>query len=257
MFPVDVAYGHFIEGMNYLRDSLKLEDENLRNAGIENARSMLRHALADYNNPQLCENTNSAGQLRRRECAWAIDQAITTTYHLQGEYEVVSDRLSQLQDKIRRDSLAVIDNCETESELNFLFPEITRIHNHDLAVLESWQNQVDWVQTLTPDDRQLLASSDMTGADSTRRPGDTAVVAEPKEELLYNNLKQKSHFLSLRDQIKFLVNPDLRQIHSDYISQQATASGYKALAPSNWQEISDLTVANLYWYFRKKDRSQQ
>jgi hypothetical protein len=47
-----------------------------------------------------------------------------------------------------------------------------------------------------------------------------------------------------------MLKPNLRQGHESYISQQATASGYKALAPSNWQEIPDFTVANLYWYFK-------
>jgi hypothetical protein len=65
-------------------------------------------------------------------------------------------------------------------------------------------------------------------------------------------LKKKSHSASLRDQLKFMLKPDLRQGHESYISQQATASGYKALAPSNWQEIPDFTVANLYWYFKHK-----
>jgi len=32
-------------------------------------------------------------------------------------------------------------------------------------------------------------------------------------------------------------------------------SGYKALASSNWQEIPDLTVANLYWYFKDKQEA--
>ena len=50
-----------------------------------------------------------------------------------------------------------------------------------------------------------------------------------------------------------MVKPDLRRTHESYISQQAAASEYKALAPSNWQEIPDLTVANLYWYFKVKE----
>jgi hypothetical protein len=41
-----------------------------------------------------------------------------------------------------------------------------------------------------------------------------------------------------------------------YIMQQATASGYKTLVPSNWQEIPDLTVANLYCYFKDKDKQK-
>ncbi len=48
-----------------------------------------------------------------------------------------------------------------------------------------------------------------------------------------------------------MVKPDLRRGHESYISQKAPASGLKALAPSNWQAIPDLTVANLYWYFKE------
>lgn len=79
--------------------------------------------------------------------------------------------------------------------------------------------------------------------------------AVPPEQLLYEDLKQNSHFLSLRDQLKFMLKPDLRREHESYISQQATVSGLNALAPSNWQEIPDLTVANLYWYFKAKQET--
>lgn len=140
------AYGRFVEAINCLQDALKSTNAKLRNSDIENARGMLRHALADYNNPRLFEDTSSAGQLRRRECVWAIEQAITTTYQLQGAYEVVSDRLNKLQKKISQDSLDVVKHCESEDELDFLFPEIAQIHVHDLAVQKSWQNHVDWIQ---------------------------------------------------------------------------------------------------------------
>ncbi len=76
----------------------------------------------------------------------------------------------------------------------------------------------------------------------------------PCEISLYENLKRVSHFESLREQLKFMLKPDLRQERESYISQQAIALGYKALAPSNWQEIPDLTVANLYYYFRDKHK---
>jgi hypothetical protein len=34
------------------------------------------------------------------------------------------------------------------------------------------------------------------------------------------------------------------------LQSASNSSGLKALAPSNWQAIPDLTVANLYWYFK-------
>ena len=121
------------------------------------------------------------------------------TYQLQGADEVVSDRLSHLQVKIRQDALTVIDRCESEEELDFLFPEITRIHEHDLAVLDSWQNHVDWMRSLPPESSQLLISSDFTSpltlSPDTKEA--TTALIEPLEQLLYENLKQKSHFPSL------------------------------------------------------------
>lgn len=248
------AYGIFAQAIKRFRSALTLQNLNLRDSEINGARDMLFQALAIYDNPHLLEETCSAGQLRRQECVWAIEQAITMTFQVQYAHEMVSHRLSHLQDKIRQDSLNVIDRCKSEEELDFLFPELTRIQNHDLPVLESWQNHADWIQTLSPDERQLLASSEIQAAessdDSTKT---TAVVPEPEEQLLYDNLRQKSHYQSLRDQLKFMFKPDLRREHESYISQQAIANNYKGLAPSNWQEIPDLTVANLYWYFKVRE----
>lgn len=254
------AYGSFVQALVCLRDAMKLSDTSLRNAGISSARNMLYAALANYDNSMLIGETCSAGQLRRKECAWAIDQAITTTYQLMGAHEVVADRLSSLQQKIHQDTLTVIDCCESEDELDFLFPELTRIHKQDLAVLESWKNHVDWIQTLSPDDRQMLASSDVTVADSSDIEPSLGINSEAGtvelvEQSVYEDLKQKSHYLSLRDQLRFMIKPDLRHDHESYISQQATAQNYKALAPSNWQEVPDLTVANLYWYFKGRGES--
>ena len=54
-----------------------------------------------------------------------IEQAIILTDQLQNEPTVISDRLIHLQDKIRQDYLKVVDDCESEEELAFLYPEIT------------------------------------------------------------------------------------------------------------------------------------
>ena len=250
------AYGRFIQAINCLRDAVKLQDVNRRNAQIDLAKGMLFEALADYDNPQLLEGTCAAGQLRRRECAWAIDQAIAMTYQLQGADEVVSDRLSRLQNKIRQDALTVIDSCESEVELDFIFPEITRIHEHDLAVLDSWQNHVNWMHTLSSEERHLLISSNITVADSVNSNQATVVLA-PAEQLLYEQLKQKSHFLSLDSQLRLMMQPNLRREYASYISEQAASAGYKTLVPSNLQQASDLAVANLYWYFKVRDESEE
>jgi hypothetical protein len=250
------AYGRFLEATKLIKIAIACEDASIRNADLANAKQTLGEALAIYNSPHLLSETCAAGQLRRLECAWAIEQTILLTYQLQNQPAAVSNCLSHLQDKIRQDVLNVIEHCETEDEIDFLFPEITRIQNHDLAVLNSWQNHVDWMQSISPSELKLLSSTDFSNLEVSVSPDatiDTITDLVPPEQLLYENLKQKSHFLSLRDQLKFMIKPDLRREHESYISQKAPASGYKALAPSNWQEVPDLTVANLYWYFKVQE----
>jgi hypothetical protein len=251
------AYGRFIQAINCLRDAVKFQDANRRNAQIDLAKGMLFEALADYDNSQLLEGTCAAGLLRRRECAWAIEQAIAMTYQLQDAHEVVSDRLSHLQTKIRTDSLTIISRCESEEELDFLFPEITRIHHHDLAVLNSWQNNIDWMQTLSSQERHLLSSSNITVNDNVDSNQSTVALAKPDEQIFYEDLKQKSHFLSLSSQLQLMMQPDLHQEYASYISHQAAIAGYKTLIPSNLQQASDLAVANLYWYFKVRDESEE
>lgn len=253
------AYGLFAKAMERFHSAIKLSDANLRNSQINGALDMLYKALADYDSNHLMEGTCSAGQLRRQECVWTIEQAITTIFQFQGEHKTVSDRLSKLQDKIRQDSLTVIDRCQSEDELDFLFPEILRIQTHDIAVLESWQHHVDWMRELAPAELKQLQEADLGDTeviDTQQTTETTPADLVPPEQTLYENLKQKSHYLSLRDQLKFAVKPDLRQGHESYIGEQATATGYKGLAPSNWQDVTNLTLANLYWYFKSKDESE-
>jgi hypothetical protein len=253
------AYGLFTQALQRLRLAMNLQDVNRRNAEIDAARGMLFEALADYTNPHLLEETGSAGKLRRLECAWAIDQTIVATYQVQNEIGAVSDRLSHLQDKIRQDSLSVINSCKTEDELDFLFPELTRIHDHDLAVLESWQNHVDWMRSLPPSELKLLQSADFSNSEAivnSDTNANTTVLAAPPEQLLYENLKQKSHFYSLGTQLVFLMQPTVRREREAYISQQAAIAGYKTLVPANLHKASDLAVANLYWYFKVRDESE-
>ncbi|MEH2450616.1 hypothetical protein [Nostoc sp.] len=247
------AYGVFIQAMNRFRSAMQFQDFSRRNTEIDNVRGMLFAALADYSNPHLLEQTCAAGHLRRLECAWAIEQVIVATYQVQNQVSAVSDHLSHLQDKICKDALTVINRCESHDELDFLFPEITRIKNHDLAVLHSWQNHVDWMQSLPPSDLKLLSSADFN---SPHPDYSTINLAEPPEQLVYESLAEKSHFYSLRDQLLFIFQPELRREYEFYISQQAGVSGYKTLVTSNLQQASDLTVANLYYYFNIRDKSK-
>ena len=252
------AYGLFMQAINRFRSAMQLQDISRRNAEIDGVRGMLFEALADYTNPHLLDETCAAGQLRRLECSWAIEQTIIATYQVQNEVSAASDRLLHLQEKIRDDALTVIDHCESDDELDFLFPEISRIHSHDLVVLDSWRNHVDWMRSLPSSELKLLSSADFNGTELTDHPdtnqATTALVAPP-EHLLYKNLAEKSHFYSLRDQLLFMFEPDLRREHEFYISQQATIAGKKTLNLSNLQKSSHLTVANLYYYFKIRDES--
>jgi hypothetical protein len=252
------GYDSFSKGIKRCQSALTLPDIQLRNAEINIGRDLLFEALKIYDNPSLLEGLCSAAQLRQMECVWAIEQAIGITFQLQRAYDIVSDRLSGLQSKIRQDCLTVLKGCQSESELDFLFPELTRILGHDLSVIEFWQNELDWIQTLSPKEQHQLASLDKQSADNLKSSLHTTtfapVAAEPS---LYESLKQKSHFLSLRDQLVFALAPELRRGHEFYISQQAIMTGYQALAPSSWQEISDLTVANLYYYFKVREDSTE
>jgi acyl carrier protein len=248
------AYGLFIQAMNRLRSAMQLQDASRRNAEIDGARGMLFEALADYMNPHLLEETCAAGQLRRLECAWIIEQGIITTYQVQDEMSAVSDRIFQLKDKVCKDAVGIINSCESSDELDFIFPEIIRIYNHDLEVLNSWQNHIDWVQSLSSSELKLLASIDLNNSDLITSQ-DTNL-ATPPEQLIYEELAGKSHFYSLRDQLLYLFNDKLRQKSEVYINQQAANAGYKTLVPSNLEQASDLAVANLYYYFKIRDESE-
>lgn len=250
------AYGLFVQAMNRFRSAIQLQDMSRRNAEIDAARGMLFEALADYTNPHLLEETCAAGQLRRLECSWAIEQAIIVTYQVQNEMSAVSDCLCQLQGKIQENACAVIDKCVYDDELDFIFPELTRIHNHDLVMLESWQNHIDWLKSLSKSELELLTSSEFNTSDITVTPEANSsinTIEIPPEQILYNTLATKSHFYSLRDQLLFMFKSDLRQEYEVYVSQQAVNSGYKTLVRSNLQQASNLTVANLYYYFQARE----
>jgi hypothetical protein len=247
------GYDIFSKGIKCCQSALTLPDVKLRNSEINSAREQLLEALKVYDNSSLLEGLCSAAQIRKMECVWAIEQAIALTFQLQRAYDMVSSRLRGLQSKIRQDCLTVVKQCQSEPELDFLFPELTKILGHDLSAIEFWHQEVDWMQTLSPKDQNQLASLDQLNADHLKSSMQTTFTIVAAEHSLYENLKQKSHFLSLRDQLALALKPELRRGHELYISQQAIATGYQGLAPSNWQEISDLTVANLYYYFKIRE----
>lgn len=115
------------------------------------------------------------------------------------------------------------------------------------------------MRSLPPSELKLLQSADFANQEITANSdtnADTTASAEPIEQLLYENLKQKSHPASLRDQLLFIMKPDLRREFESYISQQSAIAGYKTLVPANLQKASNLAVANLYWYFKVRDESE-
>lgn len=244
--------------MNRFRSAMQLQDISRKNAEIDGVRGMFFEALADYTNPHLLSETCAAGQLRRLECAWTIEQGIVATYQAQNEMSAVSDRLYHLQNTISENACMVIDSCDSYDELDFLFPEISRIRNHDLVVVETWHNQVDWMRSLPSSELKLLNIADFNTEESNSTPDtkqDTTALAPP-EQFTYENLSEKSHFYSLRDQLIFMFKPGLRKDYEAYVNQQAGVAGYRTLVPKNLQQASDLTVANLYYYFKIRDESE-
>jgi hypothetical protein len=87
-----------------------------------------------------------------------IEMAIAYTYQIQSESKAVSDRLLHLKDTINQDCLKVINACDPKQEIDFLFPEIFHIRQNDLIALDCWQNQADWIASLSESEVKSLAS---------------------------------------------------------------------------------------------------
>jgi hypothetical protein len=115
------------------------------------------------------------------------------------------------------------------------------------------------MRSLPASELKLLQSADLDNSEVTGNSDvntHTTVLAAPPEQLLYENLKQKSHFFSLCNQLAWMMRPNLRQEFESYISQQSAIAGYKTLVSANLQKASDLAVANLFWYFKVRDESE-
>ena len=250
------AYGVFSQALDRLNIALKIHNPDRRHIEIDAVRGMLFQALADYSNPGLFQHNSAAGYLRRVECSWAIEQAIITTYQLQEELNAASDRLESLQQKICQNSLEAIERCNSQEELDFLFPEIAHLHFHDVAVLKTWKAHIDWMQELSPEEKQQLAEIESDERENSASENALEEVTQPIEVEMYRDWKQKSHYSALRDQLRFIVQPELRQPQEAYICDRAKEFDRPFLAPSNWQEVPDFTVANLYHYFKNREGTQ-
>lgn len=247
------AYGRFLEAIRLMRTAMNCNDPAIRQADIANARQILHEALADYQNPHLLKEVCAAGQLRRMECAWAIEQMIVLSYELQQEHKAVGERLTALQERIRRDSLNVLNECDLDVELEFLVPEIKRIYDHDLASLALWQARAEWTNALPPSEAELLQlpSADYSPDITNVTPQLLGAEALP-EELYYAELCDKSHPQAMRDQLRFMLSPHLRQQAEQYIDQYGCSQRRKIFTRPYLEEMSDGGVANLYWYAKQK-----
>lgn len=248
------AYGRFLEATRLMQIAMSCEDLNIRNADLANARQTLNEALADYKNPHLVAESNAITRLRRAECVWTIEQTIAVTYQLQEQSKALSNCLGQLQNRIHQDLLDVIDLCELEEELDIIFPEILRIHDQDLVVLQTWQAQVDWMRFLPPSEQKIPSQVNLDS-----EIVETSAIADlsiPSEQLVYETWQEKSHFSALRDVLFLMFQSEIRREYELYISQQGEQTGHKALVVTNLQQMSNLSVANLYWYFKVRDESE-
>ncbi|KAM3094993.1 hypothetical protein ACKFKF_26065 [Phormidesmis sp. 146-12] len=239
------AYARFSEATKLVGLALECQNVSARDKYLANAVQTMSESLAIYNDPHLMPEMNAAGKLRRFECAWTIEQTIALVFQLHNEPIAASKCISDLQNKIKQNVLSVVTSCESQVELDFIFPEITRIHHQDLQVLEAWQTQIDVIRSLSPSELQQLPN--LTLEDFETIAPD--ILQIPPEEALYETLRTQTDFRGLRDQLRFMIKPESRQAYEVAIADLAPKSGYSALVPSSWQDVSDLTVANLYWYF--------
>jgi hypothetical protein len=151
-----------------------------------------------------------------------------------------------------------IEKCDSGEELDFLFLEIMRIHDHDLVVLKSWQNNLHWMRSLPNDQLQLFQSSKMdqsflVASSKIKQSEDT--IEQPELEL-YESLQEKSHFSAIRDQIALTMKPELREDYENYIYEEAKKYDHKVFIPSNLKQVSPFTLSNLFWYFYIRDDSE-
>lgn len=243
--------------MNRLRTALLLQDQIQRNDEIANSRNMLFDALADYDNSQLMEGISSVSYLRRRECVWAIEQAIIMTYQMQGEFSAVVDRLIDLDQTIRQDVIKCIDKVDSFDELEFIFPEVWRIHDHDLIAINSWNEHIKWHQGLSESDLQQLIALPSTG---DVQPDELITdlnqeVEEPPEYSYWEQAQRKSHFNALSGSLIILMDHEVKQKHQDYIVERSQLEGLFAITQESLKNASALTIANLAYYFLIRDDS--
>ncbi len=251
------AYGLFDKAMNRLCSAVSIQDLGLRNEELTSIRDMLFQALSDYDNSQLMSGISSAAYIRRRECVWAIEQAIAMTYQMQGELQTVSERLINLDEIVRQDALAALDKIETNDELDFLFPELTRIHNHDLVAINAWNNHIEWSKTLSINEVKQLNTLVDNEAEETE--SDITIEGssddKPIEYSVYEEAKSNFVPQALHESLVYSFSAELRRRGEEYIAERAALESLTAFGPQTLSKASPLAVANLELYFALRDES--
>jgi uncharacterized protein YdaT len=159
---------------------------------------------------------------------------------------------------IIKDAQTVIDKIEIEEELDFLFPELHRIHDHDLVSIGAWKDHTDWYKELSSEEIKQLSEFVEVEQDNTVENSSTGAESleeEPSEYQYYEEAKQKFAPGALQDSLVFLFDREARQNAETYISERAHLEGLAALNPQNLGKASPLTVANLANYFILRDES--
>jgi len=251
------AYGQFCGAIELIKTGLSCDDESIRNADLANARSMLGKALSIYRNPNILGDVKAPGYLRRVECAWLIEYEIARSYSLQNQLGSSSQSLLTLEEHIREDGVEVIDRCETEAELDFVGPELLHIHDNDLAFLNVERNQLDWVRSLPPEDKEQLQSLEISNPPASDGELSEEELSQLPAIAQYEEFKTKSHLLALCDQIRLMMKPQLRVNCIDYICDRAQQEGHRTLIPQYLNEASEFALANLFHYFQPRDDSQE
>lgn len=251
------AYGLFEKAMNRLCSALTVQDLGLRSDEIKSARDMLFQALSDYNNSQLMSGIGSAAYIRRRECVWAIEQVIAMTYQMQGELQTVSERLINLDEIIRQDAVAALGKIETNDELDFLFPELTRIHNHDLVAINAWNDHIEWSKTLSSEEMKQLNT--LVDNDAEKTESDVTIEGtsddKPIEYSVYEEAKSNFVPQALHQSLVYSFSAELRRRGEEYIAERAALESLTAFSTQTLSKASPLAVANLELYFALRDES--
>ena len=249
------AYGQFCEANRLIKTALTCDDLAIRNSTLSNAELMLSNALADYRNPQLLSDLSAAARLRRLECCWAIEQALALTFQLRGQYKAVVDRLSQLRSHIAQAVIELMDTA-TPEEFEFLVPELLRIHNADLEVIDSWINHADWIDTLSDDERLELQFEPAFSAEPVTDAAPLNLEIMPAELVLYESWTQKMPRAAIHDATILMFNPNLRLPMIQEIQAAAQKKEYGALSIENLRSVSNTSLASLKQYFNQLEMLQ-